>query len=235
MRESIFDKIVKALKESTHHNSSLMDKPEVILWPDPESQWQDVIPTIQHEIPELMTYGQFDSGKKSGPAIWIKCMVARQLPEADWGEHSIPIIYLPGISKADLRKVETAVFDLQPLLEYQYTGNLFLQENGKEWTILAFVENIRHGLGVKVQKDNSTKQALKKALPTIFMEPGAFYNKSQIDAGFLNTRVFPEINESILQWMIQGDDFLNNMDFSKKAIFIELCKGQYDFVPDAKN
>jgi hypothetical protein len=235
MRESIFDKIIKALKLGIQHNSSLMDKPEVILWPDPESQWKDVIPTLQHELPELLTYGQYNPAQKSGPAIWVKCMVARLLPEADWSEDSVPIIYLPGISKSDLRKVETAVFDLQPLLEYQYTGNLFLQENGKEWTVLAFMENVQHGLGIKVQKDNSTKQALKKALSSIFMEKDAFLNKSQIDAGFLNTMVFPEINESILQWMIQGDTFLNTMDISKKAVFTELCKGQFDFVLDVKN
>lgn len=212
-----------------------MDKPEVILWPDPESQWKDVISTLQHELPELLTYGPYIPAKKSGPAIWIKCMVARLLPEADWPQDSVPIIYLPGISKAELKKVETAVFDLQPLLEYQYTGNLFLQENGKEWTVMAFVENVQHGLGIKVQKDTSTKQALKKALPTIFMEKEAFLNKSQIDAGFLNTMVFPEINESILQWMIQGHAFLNTMDLSKQAVFTELCKGQFDFTPDIKN
>ncbi|GHB48340.1 BREX-1 system phosphatase PglZ type B [Mongoliitalea lutea] len=235
MRESIFDKIIKALRQSTLHNSSLMESPEVILWPDPESQWKEVIPLLQHELPELLTYGQFDPVQKSGPAIWIKCMVARLLPEADWEPHAVPIIYLPGISKADLRKVETAVFDLQPLLEYQYTGNLFLQENGKEWTVLAFVENVQHGLGIKVQKDNSTKQALKKALPSIFMEKEMFLNKSQIDAGFLNIMVFPEINESILQWMIHGDRFLESMDSSKRNVFIELCKGQFDFTLDIKN
>lgn len=235
MRESIFDKIIKALKLSTLHNSSVMDRPEVILWPDPEEQWKAAIPVLKHELPELLTYGQYETGLKQGPAIWIKCMVSKMLPEANWEHNTIPIIYLPGISKTDLRKVETAVFDLQPLLEYQYTGNLFLQENGKEWTILAFVENIQHGMGIKVQKDNSTKNALKKALPSILMEKEAFLNKSQIDAGFLNTLVFPEINESILQWMIQGESFLHSMDLSKKAVFIELCKGQFDFVPDVKN
>jgi hypothetical protein len=235
MSETISDKLIKALKLTEQHDGNLMDRSEVILWPDPEKQWKDIIPALRKSLPQLLTYGQFEPKEKSGPAIWIKCMVAEMLPEADWTDNLIPIIYLPGISKSDLRKVESAVFDLQPLLEYQYTGNLFLQENGKEWTVLAFVENATSGLGIKVQKDQSTRKALRKALPSIFMEPTVFYNKTHIDAGFLNTLVFPEINESILQWMSQGDPFMDTMESSKKDVFSELCKGQYDFEPDTKN
>lgn len=64
--------------------------------------------------------------------------------------------------------------NFQPLLEYQYTGTLFLQENGKEWSILAFVENPINGLGIKVAKDNATKDALKKTLPSIFQDREVF-------------------------------------------------------------
>jgi hypothetical protein len=235
MLESIFEKLIKAIRLTSQHNSSLMERPEVILWPDPEEQWKDIVPVLQKELSELLTYGPYSPEMKTGPAIWLKCMIIKSLPEADWEMDTTPIIYLPGISKADLRKVETAVFDFQPLLEYQYTGSLFLQENGKEWTVLAFMENGQQGLGIKVQKDTKTKQALKKALPSIFMEKEAFSNKSQIDAGFLNSLVFPEINESILQWMNKGDDYFNSVDPSKKAVFTELCNSQFDFEPDTKN
>lgn len=235
MLDRISDKVIHSLKSTAQHNSSLMERPEVILWPDPEEVWKEVVPILQNDLPQLLTYGQYSPEKKSGPAIWIKCMVAKLLPEANWGADETPIIYLPGISKADLRKVETAVFDLQPLLEYQYTGSLFLQENGKEWTVLAFVENTQQGLGIRVQKDSNTKLALKKALPTIFSQPDPFQNKTFIDAGFLNALVFPEINESILQWINKGDEFLESMDASKQAVFKELCKNQFDFDPNFKN
>ncbi|WP_040479453.1 BREX-1 system phosphatase PglZ type B [Mariniradius saccharolyticus] len=235
MSERLSDKVIRALSWTAQHNSSLMEKPEVILWPDPERVWEEVIILLQEKLPGLLNYGKFQPERKTGPAIWIKCMVARLLPEADWDAESTPIIYLPGVSKADLRKVETAVFDLQPLLEYQYTGNLFLQENGKEWTVTAFVENSNQGFGIKVQKDTATKVALKKALPTIFNQPDPFQNKTLIDAPFLNTLVFPEINESILQWINQGDDFLISMDSSKQVVFKELCKAQFDFEPNFKN
>lgn len=235
MSNSIYDKVVQVLKQAENHNSNVMVKPEVILWPDPENQWMEVIGVLQESIPQLLIYGTYNSQKKQGPAIWLKCMIARTLPEATWNTDAIPIIYLPGVAKSDLRNVENAVFNFQPLLEYQYTGTLFLQENGKEWSILAFVENPINGLGVKVAKDNATKDALKKTLPSIFQDRDVLSNKTFIDADYLNNQLFPDIIPTILKWMCKGDAFLQKMDAGKREVFMSLCKSQYEFEPDHKN
>jgi len=235
MSQSIYDKVLVALKHAESHNSNLMVRPEVILWPDPENQWLDVIAQLQPTLPQLLVYGSYDAAKKQGPAIWLKCMIARELPDADWDLDAIPIIYLPGIAKNNLRNVENAVFNLQPLLEYQYTGTLFIQENGREWTILAFVENPVSGLGITVSKDNTTKEALKKTISTIFQDPEIFYGKSTIDGDFLNNQLFPDIIPTILKWMCRGDSFFQTIEDSRKEVFINLCKSQYEFEPDHKN
>lgn len=235
MAKSIYDKVIQALRQSEQHNSSIMVKPEVILWPDPEYQWADVIPVLQTEFPHLLVYGQYEPTKKQGPAIWLKCMIAKTLTEASWDEDTTPIIYLPGIAKTDFRNVEVAGLELQPLLEYQYTGTMFLQENGKEWTILAFVENVNAGLGVSVVKDSGTKDALKKALLTIFQDADVLYGKTIIDQEYLSGQMFPDIIPSVLKWMCKGDTFLQNMDAGKHDLFAQLCKSQYDFDLDYKN
>ena len=235
MAESIYDKVVQALTQAENHNSNLMVKPEVILWPDPESQWVDVMDVLQENMPQLLTYGSYNPAKKQGPAIWLKCMIAKMLPEADWETDAIPIIYLPGVAKNDLRNVENAVFNFQPLLEYQYTGTLFIQENGREWSILAFVENPGSGLGIKVAKDNAIKDALKKTLPTIFQDREVLANKSIIEADYLNNQLFPDIIPTILKWMCKGDAFFQSMEAGKREVFTNLCKSQYEFEPDHKN
>jgi hypothetical protein len=232
---SIYEKVVQALKQAENHNSQVMVKPEVILWPDPENQWNDVIGVLQQEMPQLLIYGSYDPNKKQGPAIWLKCMIARALPEVNWDATKIPIIYLPGVAKADLRNVENAVFNFQPLLEYQYTGALFIQENGREWSILAFAENPINGLGVKVAKDNATRDALKKTLPSIFQDREVLANKTIIDSDYLNNQLFPDIIPTILKWMCKGDGLLRGMDTGKQEIFVNLCKSQYEFEPDHKN
>lgn len=228
-------KVIEALEKAKSHNSNLMVKPEVILWPDPELQWVDVISVLQSTLPQLLIYGSYEPANKQGPAIWLKCMIAKMLPEADWDADAIPIIYLPGVSKNDLRNVTNAVFNFQPLLEYQYTGTLFIQENGREWSILAFVENPINGLGVKVAKDNATRDALKKTLPTIFQDSSGLSGKTIIDADFLNNQLFPDIIPSILKWMCRGDAFLQSMEKGRAEVFNNLCKSQYDFEPDHRN
>ena len=235
MNYSIYDKVIKALKQAEQHNSSIMVNPEVILWPDPEKQWSEVITTMQEELPQLISYGKYNPDHKQGPSIWIKCMVTRVLPEADWDEKVTPIIYLPGVSKGDLRNVENARLEFQPLLEYQYTGTMFVQENGKEWTILAFMENPVQGLGLKVAKDEATRNALKKALPRIFRDNEIFEGKTIVDCDFLNNQLFPDIIHNIIKWMCSGDYFLQDMPAGKRDVFINICKTQYDFTPDHKN
>ena len=86
MANSIYDKVRQALKQAENHNSNLMVKPEVILWPDPENQFTDVIEILQNEMPQLLLYGSYEPAKKQGPSIWLKCMVAKMLPEANWAD-----------------------------------------------------------------------------------------------------------------------------------------------------
>jgi hypothetical protein len=235
MANSIYDKVVQALKQAENHNSNVMVKPEVILWPDPENQWVDVIDVLQSKFPQLLICGSYQPAKKQGPAIWLKCMIAKALPEANWDAEAIPVIYLPGVAKSDLRNVEKAVFNFQPLLEYQYTGTLFIQDSGREWSILAFVENPINGLGIKVSHDNATKEALKKTLPTIFQDSEVLANKTIIDAAYLNNQLLPDIIPAILKWMCKGDAYFQNMDPGKRDVFLNLCKSQYEFEPDHKN
>lgn len=235
MANSIYDKLMQALKQAENHNSHIMVRPEVILWPDPESQWMDVIEVLQANLPQLLVLGNYDPQKKQGPTLWIKCMVARVLPDAQWGDEVIPIIYLPGVAKSDIRNVEAAVFNFQPIIEYQYTGAIFQQENGREWSIQAFVENPIQGLGVKVAQDNATKLALKKTLPSTFQDPDVFLNRALIDADYLNSQLFPDIHPSILKWMCKGDRYLETMDKSKREAFADLCKSRFNFEPDQRN
>jgi len=235
MKESIFDKVIQSLKQAAQHNSSIMVKPEVILWPDPDRQWESVIPILQEKISYLLILGHYQPEKKQGPAIWLKCMIAKTLPEATWIESETPIIYLPGLSKQDFKNISTADLSLQPLMEYQYTGTLWLHENGKEWTVPAFVQNAQAGLGVKMVQDNATKDALLAALPSIFQDTEVFYNKTFVDAEFLLATIFPDIISNILKWMAEGDSFMNTLSAEKRETFINLCRTRYEFEPDYRN
>ncbi|MCB0520334.1 MAG: BREX-1 system phosphatase PglZ type B [Lewinellaceae bacterium] len=235
MNYSLKDKVVENLKKAAQHNSQIMVRPEVILWPDPERQFEQVIPALQRTFPALLIFGAFQPEKKQGPAIWLKCMVARTLPEAEWPEKTIPIIYLPGMSKGDFRNIAVAGLDVQPLMEYQYSGTLFTQVNGREWTVLAFMENEQAGLGLNVAQDSATKEYLVKVLPNVFEDKDVHFPQTIVDANFLQSLLFPDTIPSVLQWLCKGDDFMKNLSPEQAEAFRSICKSRYSFEPDARN
>jgi hypothetical protein len=74
------------------------------------------------------------------------------------------IVHLPGISRSDLRAIESCPRDLQPLAELQYRGVFWSQTNGKDWTVNAFLTSKNGGLGLDVTQDKATQEALIQAI-----------------------------------------------------------------------
>ena len=63
----------------------------------------------------------------------------------------VPVLYLPGVGRQDLRAVESCPESLKPLAELQYLGVIWSQVNGKDWTILTFLKSDQDGLGVELE------------------------------------------------------------------------------------
>ena len=62
---------------------------------------------------------------------------------ADRPEKIIPILYLPGVSRQELRAVAECPPALMPLAELQYRGAFWSQVNHKDWTVLAWNNGAR--------------------------------------------------------------------------------------------
>ena len=167
MGKSLLEHIKSSIAYAKRYNSSHVTAPNVLLWPDPDEQWRSIIERLREEFDALLTFGEYQPEILQGPAIWIKCMVDKTVPDASWSDDVIPIIYLPGISKADFKNIEEASVPIQPLMEYRFTGCLWTQENGREWSVLAFLQNVEQGMGLDVSRDEATKEAILKSLPNI--------------------------------------------------------------------
>jgi len=92
-----------------------------------------------------------------------------------------PILYLPGVSRQDLRAIEGCPDYLKPLAELQYRGTIWSQINGKDWTILAYLKSDQGGLGVDVAADNDTKAALPPAFGRLLDEKIASLNGKRLE------------------------------------------------------
>ncbi len=141
---SIIEHLLKALGSTATYNPDVQVAPVCILWPDRDRQWEAIMPRIQNELKELFILGDYDPEKRMGPAIWLRCLIADRIAEFELPPGKTPILYLPGVSRQDLRAVEACPDHLKPLAELQYRGVIWSQVNAKDWTVFCLFK-IRSG------------------------------------------------------------------------------------------
>ena len=173
--------LVKAIRNSSIFNSDVQVAPACILWPDHDRQWEAIIPILQTELPELMILGDYEPEKRIGPAIWLRCAIAGHTEGVSLPKDLIPIIYLPGVSRQDLRAIESCPNNLKPLAELQYRGVIWSQINAKDWTILAYLKSDQGGLGLDVAQDNDAKNAMQLALHRLLDEDVPLLKGKRLD------------------------------------------------------
>jgi hypothetical protein len=147
---TVLGRLLDALAGACVYNRNDQVPPTVLLWTDPERHWEPLLPRLRALLPHLLTLGPYDPPTRTGPAIWLRCLIARTLSGvAYWPEETTPILYLPGVSRAELRDVEACPPLLQPLAGIQYAGAFWGQSNGKDWTVGAFQQSEPGGLGLR--------------------------------------------------------------------------------------
>ena len=174
--------------------------PCAVLWTDPERLWECVMPELQPMLPELFLLGSYAPEKRTGPALWLRCIEARVVEGAP-AAGTTPMFYLPGISREKLRAAEDCPQELAALVELQYRGVMWLHVNGKEWTPYAFLVSKHGGLGLDVAKDQATLDALAGALPSLMAEPLSQLQGRRLDSEFFNGLVAPDATGLLLRWL----------------------------------
>lgn len=71
----VIDALLKAVRDAATFNPDIQVAPAGILWPDRDRQWEAVIPVLQAELPELLVLGDYAPEKRTGPAIWLRCVI----------------------------------------------------------------------------------------------------------------------------------------------------------------
>jgi hypothetical protein len=229
----VIEHFIKEIRQAAVYNSDVQVAPACILWPDSDRQWEAVIPNLQNELPELFVLGDYNPEKRTGPAIWLRCVVAGKVDDVDLPSDRTPIFYLPGFSRQDLRAVESCPDQLKPLASLQYLGVIWSQINSKDWTILAFLKSDQGGLGLDVALDNDAKNAMQMALYPLLDEEVELLKGKRLDKDYFNTLLTGgDPVRDLLQWLDHGDTFRAEHDENEWKAFVELCKSQFAFDPE---
>jgi hypothetical protein len=224
--------LVAALQRAGSYNRQDQAPPAAVLWPDAEQQWAPLVPRLRQELP-LLTLGPYAPDEHTGPAYWLRCAIAGALPEAALPPDATPILYLPGVSKQELRAVASCPRALQPLAELQYRGVLWTQRNGRDWTLAAFLQSADGGLGIEVAGDQATRQALERALPKLAAEPLArLRQEAPLRAAFFDALLNPDEARTLLLWLADPAAYRQTVDGAAWTSFCELAERKYSFHPE---
>lgn len=207
--------------------------PVALLWTDADTQWQPIIPRLRALVPHIYCLGDYRSQEQTGPAIWLRCIVDRTLPDVSLPADTIPVLYLPGVSRQVLRTAEDCPREYQPLVELQYRGRVWHQRNGRDWTLEAFLVGA-DGLGLDLAQDAQTKDALKRALPLLAELSLDGLRGRKLDADDFDRLAVADPTRDLLLWMGAGDAFRTGDGEGKWRSFCSLCKTEFGFDPDAK-
>lgn len=230
----VIEHLVKTLRGSAVFNPEVQVAPACILWPDKDRQWEAVIPRLQSELGELLVLGEYVLGNRIGPAVWLRCVIAGKASDVTLPADRVPVFYLPGVSRQDLRAIEACPDLLKPLAELQYRGVIWSQANAKDWTIMAFLKSDQGGMGLDVAQDNDAKSAMQLALYRLLDEELELLKGKRLDKDYFNTLLTGgDPVRDLLQWIDLGDAFQTTRGVNEWKAFVEVCKSQMAFNPQS--
>lgn len=175
--------------------------PAALVWPDQACEWEPIAQLVGGRV-RVLTLGDFDANQRRGPAYWLRCVIDGSIELGD-SDDAAPVVYLPRFGKSQLRAVEEAPAEIQPIAELQYRGAVFAQVNGKDWTIPAFLQaNTYGGLGIEVASDNATRAAIRQSrLQLASVRITRLRSAAPLRASFFNDLLAPDLPRMVLDWL----------------------------------
>src|SRR3972149_863637 len=234
--DTSFANMIDCLKKSltaAFRTPEGVEAPAALLWTDADSQWLPIIPALQAAMKYVYMLGQYEPSENRGPAIWLRCIVDRTLPNFATPVGAVPVIYLPGVNRQDLRAGADCPTHLMPLVEIQYRGSLWHHKNGRDWSVTAFLIS-EDGLGLDVAQDTRTQESMLRALPQLAKEPLEHLRGHRLEAEDFDRLTVGDPVHDILGWMNDERTFRENCNAVRWEAFRSICTGQFGFDPDVQ-
>lgn len=208
--------------------------PAALLWADADRQWAALVARLQTALPHLFVLGTYDAAKRTGPAIWLRCVVDRVLEDVALEPGVVPILYLPGVARQSLRAGDECPRELQPLVELQYRGRVWHQKNGRDWTVEGFLVS-EDGLQLDVAQDAKTREAAQRSLPLLAETPLDGLRGHRLEADDFDRLAVSDPTRDLLRWMGIGDGLRKTEGEARWKAFCGVCNSDFKFDPDKKS
>lgn len=231
-----FDALLTSISKAAEFNKDDAVAPAAILWTDEKREWERLVPRVRAVRPEFLALGPYDPATRTGPAIWLRCVLAGKIAAVPLPPGAVPIIYLPGVSRPTLRATEDCPDEVKPLAELQYRGVFWSQLNGKDWTLAAFLQTEKGGLHLNLAKDQNTATALRRAVEKLADVPVADLKAKaaagELNGGYFDSLVSDDPVDDLLSWMADPKGVRQRWEAGRWETLCSRCAIDYGFDPD---
>ena len=227
------DTVLERLISSLRARGALADgqvPPVAILWTDPKREWLPLVDLLLEHVEECLVLGRYQPARRTGPAVWVRCVVDRTVDGPRLPRDRPPIVYLPGVARQDLRAAEECPDRWKPLVELLYRGALWHHPDGGDWTVNAFLTS-RRTVDLDLAGDRATADALQRALPEVALAPVAQLAGRHLAADDFDRLLAGDVVRDLLRWMGDPDAARARMGVNGWDAFCARCREELDFDP----
>ena len=221
-----------SLEAAAAHNPSDTERPVAVLWTDRDSQWLPILPRLRGLMPQLLTLGEYAPEERTGPSIWLRCVVERAVESPEIPDEMTPVIYLPGAGRQELGAAQTCPDHLKPLVELQYRGTCWTQRNGRDWTVEAFLVSKDGGLGLDVARDSATRESMLRALAELATASVRGLEGRRLEAEDFDRLFSDDPVRDVLVWLGGGGSRPADWDNARWSAFTSRCKADFELDPE---
>jgi hypothetical protein len=219
--------LVDALRKAASYNRHEFVSPRAVLWPDGDRLWAGLVDSLIPALPEMLVLDPVAAGERRGPDTWLRYRLARP----DWGD-ATPVVYLPGVDRQAFRSAQAYPGVAAHLFALQFQGQFWTQQNGKDWTPLAFLTSAEGGLGLQVARDRATSDALQQQLGSVLAAQVSDLRGRHLEASDFHKLVTHDPHGMVLQWIGAPEEMLKQWGGDRWRSFTAVCKETFGFDPE---
>ena len=227
--ETVLDRLVANLRAKAKPLDG-QERPAAILWTDPKREWLPLVDLLHSRVGEFLVLGDYQPERRTGPAVWVRCVVDGALDVPSLPKGTPPIVYLPGVARQQLRAGVGCPERLKSMVELLFRGTLWHHPNGSDWTVNAYLTSPR-ALALDIAGDQATNKALQRALHEVALSPVEQLARRHLAGDDFDRMLAGDVIRDLLRWMGDPEGARIRLGSNGWHAFLSRCRDELGFDP----